>query len=185
MSWSRFEYFLNVLHYFLWLKEIKFNNIAENNVKTLFSFVHKFFFSEEYKKKYSERWDKVSEERDKLYYSKEIGLCITWANHLFGLFYSCYFSIIPFIAMGLYIRITQEFNPLIVFFMFLIPALLCYQPVNRAVYSNKRYLKYFKKFEKENEQWHKKWGRITTAFCIGGILTFLAGVVVAFLIVMV
>lgn len=43
------------------------------------------------------------------------------------------------------------------------------------VFSNYKYLEYFKLFEKNDEQWHKKWNRITTAFCISAIILFFAG----------
>ena len=35
-----------------------------------------------------------------------------------------------------------------------LPIGLCYIPAYRAVFSKDRYLKYFKQFEKEDEQWH-------------------------------
>ena len=43
------------------------------------------------------------------------------------------------------------------------------------VFSNYKYLEYFKLFEENDEQWHKKWNRITTVFCIGAIILFFAG----------
>lgn len=57
-----------------------------------------------------------------------------------------------------------------------LPIGLCYIPAYRAVFSKDRYLKYFKQFEKEDEQWHKKWNRITWVFCIGSVVFTIGGI---------
>ena len=59
-----------------------------------------------------------------------------------------------------------------------IPIGICYIPAYKAVFSNDRYMKYFKKFEKKDEHWHKKWKWITFLFAIGGMVTTIMGVVV-------
>ena len=53
-------------------------------------------------------------------------------------------------------------------------------PTDKAVFSNDRYLEYFKKFEKEDEQWHRKWKRRTIAFCLGSIITAIISICLAF-----
>lgn len=57
-----------------------------------------------------------------------------------------------------------------------LPIGLCYIPAYRAVFSKDRYLKYFKQFEKEDEQCHKKWKRITWVFCIGSVVFAIGGI---------
>lgn len=59
--------------------------------------------------------------------------------------------------------------------MVFIPIEAAFIPLNRGVLKNERYLKYFKKFEKKDEQWHKKWKRITIVFCLGCIILVLLG----------
>lgn len=62
----------------------------------------------------------------------------------------------------------------------MIPIELAYIPAYKAVFSNDKYMKYFKKFEHEDEQWHRKWKRITIIFCLGGVVTIILGMFAAF-----
>ena len=61
-----------------------------------------------------------------------------------------------------------------------IPICISYIPAYKAVFSDDRYLQYFKQFEKEDEAWHKKWKRRTIAFCVGSVITTLLGMAAAF-----
>lgn len=67
-------------------------------------------------------------------------------------------------------------------FLIFSPIGVCYIPIYKALYSKDRYLKYFRKFEKEDVQWHRKWSRITTLFCVGAALMFIGGIVAMILI---
>lgn len=67
-------------------------------------------------------------------------------------------------------------NELYFLLIFLFPIGICYIPAYKAVFTDDKYLKYFKKYEKEDKIWHKKWKIITIIFCIGGIIIEVAGI---------
>ncbi|WP_289861582.1 hypothetical protein [uncultured Muribaculum sp.] len=74
-------------------------------------------------------------------------------------------------------------NTFVILVIFAIPVGICYIPAYKAVFSNDKYLKYFKLFEKEDEHWHKKWKRRTIAFILGAIASLLLGIITAYTIV--
>ena len=53
-------------------------------------------------------------------------------------------------------------------------------PLRKLVFKDDRYLKYFKKFEKESKQWHRKWMWRTVAFCLGSLLSVAFGIYLCF-----
>ena len=67
-------------------------------------------------------------------------------------------------------------NEIIAIAIIALPVGLCYIPAYKAVFSNDRYLKYFKQFEKEDAKWHKKWKQITWGFCIGSVVFTIGGI---------
>ena len=73
--------------------------------------------------------------------------------------------------LGLLFKITGTVNPLMIMIVYSIPLCIFFIFAYKAVFSNDCYLAYFKKFEKEDAAWHKKWERRTIAFCIGSILS--------------
>lgn len=174
---KKFEYFLNAIHYYLWLFDIKFGDFIGRVVDILLSPVPKYLFTKEYRKKYDERLSKVQTTKEKFFYDKKNGYHIGWANHWFGYIYSGYPAFLSFILMGFYFRSCEEMNYLIVLITASIPIGICYVPAYRAVFSKDRYLKYFKQFEKEDAQWHKKWKRITILFCIGSVIVTFMGII--------
>ena len=60
------------------------------------------------------------------------------------------------------------------------PVALCYIPAYKAVFTRDRYLIYFKKFEREDNEWHKKWKYITILFLAGSIVMVLLGILAMF-----
>ena len=175
MERNRFEYFLNAVHYCIWLNDMKFGDFMGRIVNTLFSPIPKYLFTKEYKKKYYERLSEEQKKIDKFFYDKEIGYHIAWAHHWFGYFYSGYFMFLSFVLLGIPDGIFGGVNLIVATAIIALPIALGYIPAYRAVFSKDRYLKYFKQFEKENEQWHKKWKMITWAFCIGALITMAIG----------
>ena len=175
MKRNSFEYFLNAVHYFLWIFDIRFSNYCDMIFGKLLSHISKYLFTKEQKRKYYERKAKHQKEMDMLLYDKEYGIHIGWANHWFGYFYSGHPGLLSFILLGILFKSFEEVNRLIEILIIAIPIVLFYIPAYRAVFSNDRYLEYFKQFEKEDEQWHKKWMRRTIRFCIGSIVTDILG----------
>ena len=54
--------------------------------------------------------------------------------------------------------------------IFISASLLFAYPLDKAIEKD-CYLKYFKEFEKKDEQWHRKWKRISILFTIGMMLS--------------
>ena len=181
MNSNKFEYFLNAIHYCLWLGDIKFGEL----VWTLLSPIPKYLFTKEYKKRYYERLAKDQKKLDKFFYDKEDGYRIGWANHWYGYFYSGYPCFISFLLAGFALRESGNLSNVLKLAISAIPIGLCYIPAYKAVFTKDRYLKYFEQFEKEDEHWHKKWKRITFAFCIGSLVVTILGILAAFAIVMI
>ena len=170
MERNRFEYFLNAVHYFIYLEEIWSNKKIEKIILSFFSIL----FSEKYMQKINDR-QKNKELKD-FRYGNKWGLSIGVAHYWFGYFYSCYPGFFSWLLLGIASRMYgDEMKGMVVMLIIAFPISLGYIPAYRAVFSKDHYLKYFKQFEKENEQWHKKWKMITWAFCIGALITIAIG----------
>ncbi len=176
MNNGGFKYFLNAIHYCLWLGDMKFGDFMGRVVNILLSPIPKYLFTKEYKKKYDERLPTAQKKIDKFFYDKETGVHICWAHHWFGYFYSGYPAFLSFILVGIADKKLESLNVLTFILLFGIPIALCYIPAYQAVFTKDRYLKYFMQFEKEDEQWHKKWNRITWLFCIGSVVFTIGGI---------
>lgn len=55
MNRSRFAYFLNAIHYCMWLNDIKFGDFIGRIVDVVLSPIPKLFFTKKYRKKYESR----------------------------------------------------------------------------------------------------------------------------------
>lgn len=176
---NKYEYFLNAIHYCIWLNDIKFGNFMGDIVNILFSPIPKYLFSKGLKKKYYERQAKQKQETNKFFYGKQNSFHTEWAHHWYGYFYSGYPAFFSFILVDIVDRHFGNLSTIMFILLFAIPIVVCYIPAYKAVFSNDRYLKYFKQFEKRDEQWHKKWKRITIVFCICSFITTFLGLYVA------
>ena len=170
---DKFEYFLNVIHYCIYLEEVWSNKKIDKVIDCLFSLIFKLPVLGKYIQKLDKRHTKEVKE---FKFGNKWGLSIGLANHLFGYFYSGYPILISFILGGLILRNFGYISNIVKLIILAVPIGLCYIPAYKAVFTNDRYLKYHKQFEKEGERWHKKWKRITLAFCIGSIFTTLLGI---------
>ena len=172
---NRFDYFLNAVHYCLYLEEIWSTRIIEKGVQRLYHGLSILLnFERFYEKKMEER--KKNKDLHEYFYGKESGQSISLAHHWFGFFYSGYSIFLSFILLAIPDGIYGGVNPIIALVIIALPIGLCYIPAYRAVFTKDRYLKYFKQFEKEDELWHKKWKWITIAFCIGSIAFAIGGI---------
>lgn len=180
MMKKKFEYFLNAIHYCLWLADVRFDDFMGKIVDVMLSPIPQYLFTKKYKKKYEERLGREQKNINRFFYDKETGYHIGWANHWYGFFYSGYPVIISFIFLGFILRYTDILTPLARVVIIGLPIGLCYIPAYRAVFSNDRYLMYFKHFEKKDERWHRKWRWITIAFCVGSVSCTVLGLLMAF-----
>ncbi len=173
---NKFEYFLNAVHYCLYKEEVWSNRKIEKRVWQVFHYVSKLFGFEKFYRKRKDVCSKDSESQEYMY-GKKWGQSIGLAHHWFGYFYSGYPTFFSFVLLGIATKKLGSLSEVLVIILAAIPIGLCYIPAYKAVFTKDRYLKYFKQFEKEDEQWHKKWKRITIAFCIGSVIVMLLGIV--------
>ena len=175
---SRFAYFLNAVLYNIWFWDIRSQDIINRMVYTVMSLIPKYLLWGKCRDKVFELQRQGKMEFEKIRYDKESGFHIVIANNLFGAFYSCYSGFLSFVIAGILIRkFVAVINPAIMIVISIIPIGAFYIPAYKAVFTDDRYLKYFKQFEKEDKRWHKKWALITWAFCVGGVLINFFGII--------
>lgn len=143
---------------------------------------YSIFLRKKFRKRYHERRQKTDPQWDNSYLNSKNGFCVGWAHHWTGYFSACYPGFISFVLLGLGTRLFGSLPSLVEIALLALPVGICYIPFYKALYTKDRYLKYFKRFEKEDEQWHRKWSRITTLFCVGAILMFVGGIAAMILI---
>lgn len=171
---QKFEYFLNAIHYSLFLLETKFQMTVHNFVHMI---VHSGFdafgYEEEYNVRIKDKLDKDKEYK-KFVKDKNVGT----ADFLFGTAYCMYLNYPALVLFAFMLRHYDDaFNLWVIIFALYL--FICYIPVHKAIYANDRYKEYFKKFKKKDEKWHRKWKWITIAFCIGGVAVGLVGSLVS------
>ena len=181
----KFEYFLNAVHYCIFLSQLRLNAFFDKYVELPFARMLEFFMSEKGKRRFRLNQQRSKKELDDFFCSKEAGFCIGLAHHLFGFFVTCYFVFIGFLLLGFLSKQFGVENVLgdgfVRMLILAIPVTIGYIPVYKAVFSNDVYLKFFNEFEKKDEKWHRKWKRITAAFVTLSIMMFLSGVFITFI----
>ena len=180
MKNTKWKYSLNAIHYSIWLMDIKFDNCVWRIMDRIFIPLEKFIFTKSFQKKMSDRRKGNQKKLNSFLYDVKKGYHIEWANHWFGYFYTGYTGFISLALLGVAIRDFGNHNDFLMMALIGIPIGIGYIPAYRAVFSDDRYLQYFKQFEKEDEEWHLKWKRRTIAFCVGSVITTLLGIVAAF-----
>ena len=169
MTKEQFEYSLNAILYCMWLIGLKQNTTSINRFKAIFVPLTDFLTTKIIKK-FHERLKKAKKNlkhfiRKKIMASRFLAQFTTW---IFLLNVSVvYWSYIRRYIYTIYVSGCKSYMVLI---LPAIPIGIAFLPLNKAVYSHDKYIGYFKRFEKENEQWLKKWKLRTILFCIGGIL---------------
>jgi hypothetical protein len=170
-----YAYFLNAVHYCLYLGGKWSMKKVDNGVLRIVHYLSVLFsFESFYNKKVDER--KKGTELWDYMYGKDWGVSISSAHHWFGYFYSSYSIFLSFALLGIPDGMFGGVSTTVAIAIIALPIGLCYIPAYKAVFSKDRYLKYFKQFEKEDEQWHKKWNRITWVFCIGSVVFTIGGI---------
>ena len=175
---DRFEYFLNAVHYCIWLHEIWIGNFIHKLVFGSIRLFAKYMCSRNCQERLYAYLAMREQQLYEFKYDKKNGVYIGWSKYEFGYTYSCYPGFLSFVILGLMHSSYGKLSFVIAMLMILIPIGIGYIPAYKAVFFNDRYLVYFKKFEKESKEWHRKWKRITWAFCIGAVIISMCGIVV-------
>ena len=81
-----FEYFLNAIHYCLWLGDMKFGDFVGAIVNKLLSPIPKYLFTKEYKKKYEERLIRERKSIDSFFLRQKIWISYRVGQSLVRLF---------------------------------------------------------------------------------------------------
>lgn len=178
MNFNEFAYFLNAVHYCIWLHEIWIGNFIHKLVFGSIRLFAKYMCSRNCQERLYAYLAMREQQLYEFKYDKKKGLYIGWANHKFGYIYSCYPGFLSFVILGLMHSSYGKLSFVIAMLMIFIPIGIGYIPAYKAVFFNDRYLVYFKKFEKESKEWHRKWKRITWAFCIGAVIISMCGIAV-------
>ena len=176
-----FNYYLNIIHYCIWVRERNFDKRYHELLNIAFSPI-KYLLPKQIRLKYEIRKEKANKYFYELINDKKNGYSISWAHFWFGWFYSDYPCFVSFTTLGILMRLYGNVAPGVLIILFVVPIGLAYIPVYNAVFKKDKYLAYFKQFEKEDEQWHKKWKRKTMLFCFGGTTIFILGIVTIFFI---
>lgn len=177
---KKFSFFLNAVHYCMWRKLIAQHIFLRRTFLVLFSHIPAGIFSKKRREIYNRQI--LDNNIEDFFRNNKDGFCISWAHHWTGYFSACYPGFISFVLLGLETRLFGSLSPFVDLLLIFGPIGICYIPVYKALYTKDRYLKYFKRFEKEDEQWHRKWSRITTLFCVGAIIMFVGGIAAMILI---
>lgn len=172
---DKFVYFLNAVHYCIYLEEVTTNKKIEKAVNHFLLVMATFLFPRQMRIRLQEQRYRNNIKRTEYLYGNEYGLSIGMAHHLFGAFYSCLPAFISWICLGVADRQVESLPAWLVLIVLTIPISIGYIPMHMAVFHNDRYIVYFKKYEKEDEGWHKKWKRITLAFCVFSIAMMVLG----------
>ena len=172
----KFEYFLNAVHYCIFLSQLRLNAFFDKYVGLPFARMLEFFMSEKGKRRFRLNQQRSKKELDDFFCSKEAGFCIGLAHHFFGYFSTCYLGYFSFTFCGLYKYLTGEFSHgLLKVIIMGIPIAIGFVPFHKAVFAGDRYLEFFREFEKRDEVWRRKWKWITVAYCVGGIIVAVLG----------
>ena len=175
MTWQKFEYFLNAVLYCLWLKQNKSQEFMQNAVSALLSWISRHLFSSAYSAKFDDYKAANLKIWDEYRNNPNGGWDFIIAHNLFDFLFACYPGLLSFVLAAIVIRYYDDFN-LIVVIAFILPVMLAFILVDRAIFKKDRYLRYFHIFEKKDNAWHRKWSRITTAFCLGAVVMTVAGI---------
>ena len=178
MRKNQIIYFLNAVYYGIWTINMKFGDFIGRIVEAILSPVPKYFFSKSYKEKYYKRLPTEREKTEMFLHDSKSGYYIGCANYCFAYFYSGYSIFLSFVLIGIADKIWGHLHLLIDLLLLALPIEVCFIPAYSAVFSNDRYSKYFRQFEKEDEHWHKKWRGITILFIMGSIIFTIMGFLV-------
>ena len=140
MRMKKFEYFLNAVHYCMWIREKKVYAFLKISGDRLFSPL-KYLFTKNFRKRYHESRQKLEPQWDDSWLNRKDGFCVGWAHHWMGYFSACYPGFISFVLLGLGTRWFGRLPSLVVIALIAIPLGSFYIPFYKALYTKDRYLK--------------------------------------------
>ena len=177
---KKFAYVLNAIYYSLFLSSIKESTFIDNAVYYLFHVFGLICISPKKIPQYNERNDKTREMLTSLRHNKSAGPCISDAKIFMELLYYNFYIIPTGMIVGIITNLCGPPHPVVYMGVLITLTVIGSIPLRKLVFKDDRYLKYFKKFEKESKQWHRKWMWRTVAFCLGSLLSVAFGIYLCF-----
>lgn len=169
-----------IIYYILYLFFVKFDALVNIPIYYSLYALLKCCLPKRLNGKYIDRLKIAIEDSSKFFRDPKSGSCIGVANTFFGMLY-CNFFMIPIGALvGLITKYFGTPHPVIYMSVVIIVIAFGWRTARKVVFDNDCYLKYFKKFEKEDKQWHRKWALITVAFCFCSLLSVAFGIYLCF-----
>ena len=169
----RIKYFLNAVFYSIFILLTKVDRAMYAAVDKVLRFLLPKEYSTKFIRSNLRARKKTEDIRKNINFRR--------AKYIFRYTYLSYPGFIALVIFG--IVIGYDSMPKSSLLLVLIPAIpigLACIPMHRWVFSDDEYAQYFVQFEKEDARWHKKWKRNAIAFCIGGFLTTILGIITAF-----
>lgn len=186
MNSNRIEYFMNVMLYFAWLHEKHVTNTVHSTFNKILYFTSYIFLGKKYARRNYINIKKSTKNKlgESGYKDLKKGFYINKAKYWFEYFSAGYPALISFIILGVVLRAFNDISKLSLFLIVAIPIGLSCIPDHKYIYSKDKYIEYFRQFNKKDEQWHKKWKRISRVYFIGGILSYPLGAFIGLAIAM-
>lgn len=145
---NKFEYFLNAIYYNLAIIDVQNDYSVRLFGLKIISILKYMIINKDqskYHKYLSYEQNRLKNDLHDKLKNDNIGSVDNW----FIFSYSGYTSVFSFILLQIADRKIVELNSLYTLLLIAIPWGICYIPAYRAVYTNNRYLKYFRKFKKK------------------------------------
>ncbi len=134
MRGDRFAYFLNVMHYCIWLHAISYSNFMHKLVFGSIRLFARYMCSRNCQERLYAYLAMREQQLYEFKYDKKKGLYIGWANHKFGYIYSCYPGFLSFVILGLMHSSYGKLSFVIAMLMIFIPIGIGYIPAYKAVF---------------------------------------------------
>ncbi len=168
---KRFDYFLNAVLYCLWSMNARHSK-SRIRLYTWMSYLPKYFLNDRLRNKLDNRIQENLEMCNTLFYDKKKGVSIVNASRHFELA-SFFFVCIPLnLIYGCTVK-WVGFNIYGFGVIFIIGSILSSKIFEKRVFKKDIYLKYFKRFDKEDYKWYRKWMLITFISIVVSFLIFI------------
>ena len=152
MRGDRFAYFLNVMHYCIWLHAISYSNFMHKLVFGSIRLLPGICVQGIVRRDFMLIWQCVNSNYMSLSMIKRRGFYIGWAKYKFDYIYSCYPGFLSFVILGLIYKNYGAVNHVIAMTTLLVTIVICYIPAYKAVFADNRYLKYFKRIRNKRKE---------------------------------
>ena len=172
---ERFEYFLNAVYYFIWTVSWKHAHFIEKSISKILTPVFSFIVEKGFPEDYGGWCMKNLRSHNSF-----VNDCLAYRKHSLSIpsGYRFYSLVIMGYSAPIYTPIAICILPWCTnklgLILFLATVFIAYFALNavcdRMVFKGDRFIKYFKKFDKEDTRWRRKWKWITALTITGSFI---------------